>query len=123
MAFYDKEGYEISGEERATLLENPSYRKVAEDRIPLTTGAAVIETFWLGIGDMGPFGPEVFRTMVVYTNGEREIYKYATEEAARRHHKVLVDMVQQENVRDAAGGRYDEESRWDQIADEASKER
>lgn len=87
--YYDRAGKPVSREVFAVLFDNMQYRQVGLDKI----GDVMISTVWLGINHQfnsdGP--PIVFETLVTGVNdGDEEMYRYATDEEARRGHAALV---------------------------------
>jgi hypothetical protein len=88
---YDKEGRAISLGTWTVLFEDNDYRVV---KVTDTQEDHTVSTVWIGMASgQGPSGPVIFETMVFDHEGKAlEVYKYATEDEARRNHTYLVDL-------------------------------
>lgn len=106
--YFNKQGDVISREKWMDLYADDSYQQVANTKLDNGT---LILTVWMGIPhSYGSNGPVIFETVLFDAESkDEEIYRYATEEGALKHHAHLVDTY------------YDEHepiSRWKQVAEE-----
>lgn len=88
---YDKSGKKIALEEWMELFYDPAYQVLKQTNL---ANGDQISTVWLGIshGQLTD-GPAIFETILFEKDSkEKEIYRYATEELALRHHDHLVDL-------------------------------
>lgn len=89
--YYDREGRPIALMEFARLLEDPAYKRVAEDTLP---DGRWLSTVWLGIDhrlrDAGL--PVIFETMLFESRerlNETRMLRACTEAEARRNHERI----------------------------------
>ena len=86
--YYDRQGNSINLEKWSSLFHDKSYQKLASTELQ---NGCTVSTVWLGMehGNDGT-GPLIFETMVFSSDGnEQEVYRYATEEKALKHHTYL----------------------------------
>lgn len=94
LGYYDKQGNAISDEEMVRLRADPTYWKVAQDRVR----GWLISTVWLGLDHAFSFDPLVasipiiFETMVFPPESSYDEYceRYATEKGALAGHQLAL---------------------------------
>jgi hypothetical protein len=107
MEYFDKKCDPIDTDKWVKLFSDKSYQIIKQTQ--LHTGAH-ISTVWLGLTHgYGPNGPLIFETLITLRDEEEEMYRYATEEEAIKHHNVLADITIHNEV---------PPNRWQSISDE-----
>ena len=89
--YYDKEGKQVSLREWIEIMEDPTYRRVAETTLP---GGTWVSTVHLGLDHGFGHGPPLIFETMVFPNrenlAEQDCARYATQAEAIAGHATMV---------------------------------
>ena len=110
--YYDIDGQPI-GMMTWAKLQNPTYKRVAEDTIEVDGKSYWVSTVWMGLDhsfSLGDHPPIIFETMVFLTEGvskpawdggdwsDLAMDRYATKEEALAGHAAMCEMVRNKQL-------------------------